>query len=539
MSPRGANSCRCTVRRGLAIYEKSDSPYWWADVSYNGKRKRLNTRKRLRRDAEEAAWRFYNEAVTAAGRPGRREGDDLALLAGLDLNEAVARGVGVRQQTSVQGCWNHVCRLLGADTDPAKVTFDLVVQYVATRRAAGARGQSIAKEVQALKRGLKIARRRGSIEALPEEWPTIRRDTPDKKKRGKLHPMAVVHQWLAQLQVDSPPAWRQAEVAIRTGLRAEELRALTWEWVESAPDGAGVPAMLRVPAEAAKTRRERMVGLTPTALRVLNEARQVVDDWSEPLLTGDYRKRFTNARKAIGYDHTITLRDLRHCHATWSAQGTGDAAATQAALGHTDLRTTQRYLSATLARTASAASAVESALGDVAATTSVTPSVTANCHDGLSRSTSKGPETKNLAATKVTARSMLSQSRPFWMRIELSGWTRRTPRLATWPMGWRTSGSGRSSRSLRELDCRDGSPPWDEGHTAPLTLADDMNEELGQFNASHGVAQRPRRDDGQARPAWPGSMCVARRADTARAEVRGKILGSATIGHPRLTPVGE
>ena len=402
---------RHKLRRGLAIYEKGDSPFWWADVNYSGKRRRLNTRKRLRREAEEAAWQLYNEAVTAAGRPGRREGDDLALLAGLDLNEAVARGVGDRQQTSIQGCWNHVCRLLGADSDPAEVKYDLVVQYVATRRAEGARGQSIAKEVQALKRGLKIARRRGSVESLPEEWPTIRRDTPDRKKRGKLHPMPVIHGWLAQLELESPEAWRQAEVAVRTGLRAEELRALTWEWVESAPEGAGVPAMLRVPAEAAKTRRERVVGLTPTALRVLNQALQAMGEWSKPLLAGDFRKRFKNARKTIGYEHTITLRDLRHCHATWSAQGTGDAAATQAALGHTDLRTTQRYLSATLARTASAASAVESALGAVADAASVTAGVTVNCHDDLSRSTVTRPSTKDLAAAKTTARSVLSQSR--------------------------------------------------------------------------------------------------------------------------------
>ena len=169
--------------------------------------------------------------------------------------------------------------------------------------------------------------------------------------------------------------------------------------------------MLRVPAEAAKTRRERVVGLTPTALRVLNQALQAMGEWSKPLLAGDFRKRFKNARKAIGYEHTITLRDLRHCHATWSAQGTGDAAATQAALGHTDLRTTQRYLSATLARTASAASAVESALGAVADAASVTAGVTVNCHDDLSRSALTRPSTKDLAAARTTARSVLSASR--------------------------------------------------------------------------------------------------------------------------------
>jgi integrase len=59
----------------------------------------------------------------------------------------------------------------------------------------------------------------------------------------------------------------------------------------------------------------------------------------------------------------ITLRDLRHCYATYSAQGTGDAAATQAALGHTELATTQRYLTATLSRTAGESVAVANAMG--------------------------------------------------------------------------------------------------------------------------------------------------------------------------------
>lgn len=61
----------------------------------------------------------------------------------------------------------------------------------------------------------------------------------------------------------------------------------------------------------------------------------------------------------MGDHQTITLR---HCYATLSTQGTDDDAATQAALGYTRLATTQRYLTATLARTAAAAQAVESAM---------------------------------------------------------------------------------------------------------------------------------------------------------------------------------
>ncbi len=392
---------RVRLRRGLAIYQKADSPYWWIDASHGGKRRRQNSESKLRRDAETQAWALYGELVAAAGRPGRREGDDLALLAGADRDEALARGVGARQIESIERSWGHVCRVLGADVDPSTITYDEVLRFVAFRRREGARGQSIAKETQALKRGLRIARRRGSITALPEDWPTIRQDPPNRKQRGQVHPIDVISQWLTELRRTALPAWRQADVAIRTGLRAEELRAVTWEWVEAAPDGSGVPAVLRIPAESAKTRRERIVGLTPGVLKHLNDARAEVNSWTVPLLPGNHRRAFKAATDAIGHPQTITLRDLRHCHATWSAQGTGDAAATQAALGHTDLRTTQRYLSTTITRTASAAVAVGEALGPVARP---------KCHDGLSRWPRTTQEDKGPDGSKTTSRPMYSKS---------------------------------------------------------------------------------------------------------------------------------
>ncbi len=354
---------------GITLYKKPRSPNWWADLHVDGKRFRRSTGQRDRRLAEARARELQAELTAELQAPDDAgdapPDDDLALLAGLDVAEAVARGVGERQLHSIRSCWSHVCRILGPETPPSAVTYDLVVGHLAKRRGEGARGQSIVKEVQALKRGLRIARRRGSLAAIPEEWPKVRRDPADTRKRGKLHEVAVLSAWLARLEELSPPARRQAEVALRTGLRAEELRALSWSWVESAPEEAGVPAVLRVPAAAAKTRRERVLGLTPETLVVLHEAREAVSGWDVPLFVGNHRGTFRRACKDLEYPQHITLRDLRHCHATWAAQGTGDAAAAQAALGHTDLRTTQRYLSATLARTASAAVAVGDMLGTV------------------------------------------------------------------------------------------------------------------------------------------------------------------------------
>ncbi len=104
---------------------------------------------------------------------GNKIGDDLVLLAALDIQEARARGVGGNQQVSIEGCWNHVCRRLGPELEPESVSDDRVVACVASRREEDAKGQSIVKEIPALKRGLRIARRRGSVRQPLDEWPRI------------------------------------------------------------------------------------------------------------------------------------------------------------------------------------------------------------------------------------------------------------------------------------------------------------------------------------------------------------------------------
>lgn len=70
------------------------------------------------------------------------------------------------------------------------------------------------------------------------EWPTVKSD-PAGDKRGKLHEVDTLNQWLEELrQVPrSGAAAYQAETALRTGLRAQELRRLSRSWVERARTG--------------------------------------------------------------------------------------------------------------------------------------------------------------------------------------------------------------------------------------------------------------------------------------------------------------
>ncbi len=265
---------------GITLYQREADGPWWFDFRVNGKRIRRSTGERDRGPAEVAALQARAEALTQAGRPARRAseggGADLAQLAALDLTRAGAKGVTAQQSSSIELSWTHLCRLLGADTDPSEIDFDVVEGFIAARRKEGARGQSIRKEVQALKRGLVIARRRGWLAALPNEWPAVRADPPKKEQAGKLHHPDTLRRWFDALDQTrgGTEARRQAELVLRTGLRAAEIRRLTWSWVEAAPESTGVPAILRIPAEAAKTRNERVVALTAEALALVEAARE-------------------------------------------------------------------------------------------------------------------------------------------------------------------------------------------------------------------------------------------------------------------------
>lgn len=205
---------------------------------------------------------------------------------------------------------------------------------------------------------------------LPQlpEFPTVRSDPRRKDKAGKLHPEEIIVAWLARLAAtpNAKEAWLQAWVLISTGLRVSEVRRLDSTWLEPASAAVrekepSIRGFLQLPDHATKTRKERVVGITGDVWDALMGLVREKGTGT-PLLPSDHKRQFRSAREAIDYPIQITPRDLRHCYGTLATHGTGDLVATQAALGHADPRTTQRYLSSTQARTGRASVAVQEAL---------------------------------------------------------------------------------------------------------------------------------------------------------------------------------
>jgi integrase len=297
---------------------------------------------------------------------------DLALLAGYDYARAAADGVGKRQMNQLERFWEkHLFRLLGVGLPIAEITYSTVIAYLTARRAEGARGQSLRKEIGCLKRTLKVAVREGLIPVVPELPERIKTDPARSWQRGKLHPLPVLVAWLDEVKrreaedSRSAGAWLQARVSLQMGLRGEsEAQQLAASWLEEVPASvtraSGAVGAVRVPASAAKDREERLVGIDAEMWSLL-AAEAEGKPWDAPLLPGRHDKIYRAASVAIGYKRPITLRDLRHCYASYAAEEV-DLVAVQSALGHADLEVTQRYLTTTFARTAKASVVVAGAL---------------------------------------------------------------------------------------------------------------------------------------------------------------------------------
>jgi integrase len=275
-------------------------------------------------------------------------------LSAADILKAKSRGVTPHHIRALESLWTVTLRSLG-DVPADSITFETLEDYIGRRREQGVRGQTIRRELAAVKRALTIAVRRRHIAELPSEWPEVRSGPPHPGKRGKLVAPDVIRMVLLEVPQDVRDTM---EFALPTGLRAAEVQRLEAAWVEPTAPGSAVAALIRIPAHAAKNRRERIVGLTEPALALIRKRLEADPKAGRVFSQGAHVKALQRACKRLSVSPVVTLRDMRHTFATLALQGTADPTAVQSALGHSDLRTTQRYLSSTVGRTLTASTAV-------------------------------------------------------------------------------------------------------------------------------------------------------------------------------------
>ena len=216
-------------------------------------------------------------------------------------------------------------------------------------RGSRTRGQTIRREVQALRRAMKLAKRDRLIPRLPFDWDDlepIESDPPDHRQEGKVWPLPTIAIVLSSLSAKAKTAGydRMLKLILSTGLRLEEFRRCNISWLQTAPRGCGASAILIVPAESSKTKDE------PRTVPLSKEAVDTIRDLSPQFARRKFNHALDLASKAAGIDAVLTPRDLRATYLTHAAKLSGDVVAAQRLGGHSNIATTGLYLDADLSR---------------------------------------------------------------------------------------------------------------------------------------------------------------------------------------------
>ena len=277
----------------------------------------------------------------------------------LDLARCVEQAMESREKT-LRVHWTNLTDCLGKSRRCHTLKGSDISEYIQLRRKEGASTSTIKRELGTLKRGLELGRDEGWLVHMPR-FPSVGRHVVGEAKRGRAWPVEQLVEWMGHL---SGEALALAAVTLSTGLRRTEVERLCLSWVEGEGDESGLGARVRVPASAAKNRQERVVGIASYALSKLRAcAVERGVSPHEPVFTGiDPRYAWARAAKAAGIEGRVSFRDLRTTHMTVAMAATQDAAAVQAAAGHSDLAVTQLYQRSTVARQVAAATAVSEML---------------------------------------------------------------------------------------------------------------------------------------------------------------------------------
>lgn len=334
---------------------------WRCAFSINGRRISRVIYARDSADAKAKLDELRSQHVRKTPRAGRLNAmPKLSNLRDLDMVRAHQRGLCELSLVGIEKNWRMILRCIG-DIDIDRLTTFRLDDYVVRRLEMGAGRATIGKELSSVKRAMKEAAKRCWIVSIPE-MPNRLPPSPPGASRGKWHEPGVVGLLLENL---SKPARDVFKLALLTGMRRWEIQRLIPSDIEPAPEGSGVAAVARLRGNATKTRRERTVGLTQEALSIVECYAKRPDEPPFEKLVAQAAEEATRAGRLFakaGYKRAITLRDMRHIHATVLARDVGVLTARDA-LGHTSVATTSKYLHGDKRAVASAPMAVEAAYG--------------------------------------------------------------------------------------------------------------------------------------------------------------------------------
>lgn len=320
------------------LYKRRGSVFYWLRFSHGGQRLHFSTGRSDFASATAEARRIRYEYEKKNGAGGRAVGVPLLVLRQLDVERSAAEGHGPRQEKTIDNHWRHLGNILGPRRDVSALLLVDIDAYEGARRRQSAVGQTIRREVQALVRGMRLAKRAGLLPALPfdpEDLKTIRSDPKNERTSGKSWSLSEINAVLDKLS-DKAKKARYPDIlrlAMGTGVRLEELRRIDPSWLR--PWQGTAKAILSMPATATKGRKPRDVPLTEEMAATVRELFPLSPNWKP-------NHALELACERLKLSRVLTPRDLRKWYLNQVA--TTDVLAAQRLAGHSSVKTTGIYV---------------------------------------------------------------------------------------------------------------------------------------------------------------------------------------------------
>jgi integrase len=374
----------------VAIFERPDSPFWWAVAYIDGKKQRWSTgvrvddgpRRESRRRGEAAAEdeaRRRRDIDTA--QAAERSDASLRRLTGRLTAQKIADGRKPRAvETLAANITKHVLPYFGATRDVRTIRRADLEAFKRSLHEAGKKPVTINNCLSGIRQLLKLAHSEELIDAVPE----VRNVFVSAESKGR----ALTDEELTAL-IDSvdPRAVEARQYLLfvaNTGMRKGEANAIRWGWID------WEARVIRLPGELRKNRRGAAVPLNDVALAILDwrreHATKRVGAAVRKLPTGandrvwlqvkhDQARNSAAARAGLGH---VRTHDLRHTFGTQAYVGGASVPEVRDLLGHSTMAMANRYAHSFAPRLVEAAQRTQ--LGS-AALASVTKNVTKHGHD--------------------------------------------------------------------------------------------------------------------------------------------------------------
>lgn len=343
----------------MRLYEKPGSPFWWLDVTLDGHRYRVSTKRPVKgpkREARVAADRIVDQIERQAKEAAKRSGQAWT------ISESLTKwwDEHASHTDSADAIWSNIenlDRCLDCSTRVDRLTSAMLMDFRARRRGELAHRSAKTKKakeraakrppkyvsastvnrdlayLQAALRYVKLIHLQ-PIADLP--WSKIKAAENEPRNRFASH-----EEFDAMQAIDDADLADIILAAVATGLRRGNMR---WKWhmidlrgttVTIARTKGRVPMVIKLsPPVVEMLKRRRAAALAETG--------SIPAGADEVFVWRNFKRRWARLKKTL---KLVDFRwhDLRHTFGTWARKAGVDLPTLKEAMAHKDIKTTQRY----------------------------------------------------------------------------------------------------------------------------------------------------------------------------------------------------